>query len=240
MIRYFGISLGLHAAALAAVFSVASLPRTDVVESHAGDTVTVTFHGSVQPTRQVVEVLDAAEAEPEDTIVEIREEMLVEASDEAAVNSFQVVSEPAVQSAEPSKTALAPQSEVKPPEPIKMKEPEPVVAQKVKALTKIAVPSAHSTSGGRNTPARNLHCPAPPYPERARRFRIEGEVRVLVHIGEKGRVRDVEIVQSSGRSDFDNAARKTILRHWKYEPAVKWGKPIASRETVMVEFQLQR
>lgn len=237
MIRYLGISTGIHVAALAAVFSVASLPHTDVLQSNAGNTVTLTFHGTTNPNRQVVETVAEKSVETARVnlpLEQIRDLPVAQSKANKSVREDIAMKEVSVQS---KKTAS-------PPSINRQKMVKNVTASgKVENVMqqKPASPpsSVSSASGGQTIPARNVHCPAPPFPERARRYRIEGQVRVQVHIGESGRVSEVTILKSSGRSDFDRAARATILKHWKYEPALKWGQPTASRETVSVEFRLK-
>lgn len=50
------------------------------------------------------------------------------------------------------------------------------------------------------------------YPDRARRMGWEGEVRLSCTISENGTVQDIKIVESSGRSIFDDHAREIMAR----------------------------
>jgi len=80
--------------------------------------------------------------------------------------------------------------------------------------------------------------PTPPYPESARRQGMEGVVILRLMIDTIGKVRHADIVHSSGRKDFDKAAVETVERRWRYRPAMSWGHPVESQETVRVAFVL--
>lgn len=87
--------------------------------------------------------------------------------------------------------------------------------------------------------ARPFLAPNPPYPMSARRDGAEGEVLVAASIDPDGLVTAVSVSQSSGRNDLDAAATDTVLRRWRFRPATRAGKPIPSRETVLVRFVLE-
>lgn len=113
-----------------------------------------------------------------------------------------------------------------------------------KAWNKPASPGSKATpasaaTAGTTTGARASYCPAPPYPTAAQRAGREGTVRLRLTIAENGRVTAAHIVESSGRRDFDEAARTTILRQWKYHPAQATGTAVSSIEIVRVEFKLE-
>lgn len=108
-----------------------------------------------------------------------------------------------------------------------------------------AMPSMRAKGGeaaagaGAWAPPSAVHCPAPPYPVAARRAGREGAVRLRVVIAPNGRVKQAEVVESSGRRDMDEAALRTILREWRYEPARRGGVAVAAEETVRIEFRLR-
>ena len=81
--------------------------------------------------------------------------------------------------------------------------------------------------------------PKPPYPYRARRAGFEGEVLLEIDIEKSGRVGNATILKTSGRSDCDESARKTILERWKFTPAKRFGMPVATIERILVEFRLR-
>ncbi len=66
------------------------------------------------------------------------------------------------------------------------------------------------------------HCPEPRYPAKARRRKQEGAVVLLLTVDPGGHVLEVEIVESSGHSALDRAAKKTLAT-WRFGPApVAW------------------
>ncbi|MCP5020237.1 MAG: energy transducer TonB [bacterium] len=66
------------------------------------------------------------------------------------------------------------------------------------------------------------HCPEPRYPSKARRRKQEGAVVLLLTVDSKGNVTEVEIVESSGHSILDQAAKKTLAT-WRFATApITW------------------
>jgi protein TonB len=76
----------------------------------------------------------------------------------------------------------------------------------------------------------------PPYPKRALRDEIEGDVLVAFDVLEDGRVANPKIVK--GPADFHEAVLKIALT-WRYQPALLGGKPVKSRQTKLVSFRLE-
>jgi protein TonB len=79
---------------------------------------------------------------------------------------------------------------------------------------------------------------SPPYPTIARRLELEGRVMLRLTILADGKVSKAEVVTSSGRRDFDEAAQSWIVQHWTYQPAIKDGVPVASQALAAVNFTL--
>jgi protein TonB len=79
---------------------------------------------------------------------------------------------------------------------------------------------------------------SPPYPTIARRLGAEGRVTLRLTILADGKVGKAEVVTSSGRRDFDEAAQSWIVQHWTYQPAIKDGVPAASLAMAAVNFTL--
>jgi protein TonB len=77
----------------------------------------------------------------------------------------------------------------------------------------------------------------PPYPEEKRRLEQEATLKLRLSIDERGRVVAVEPV---GRADpsFLAAARRHILKAWRYKPAMEGDKAMASSTVVTLEFKL--
>ena len=79
---------------------------------------------------------------------------------------------------------------------------------------------------------------SPPYPAVARRLGAEGRVTLRLTILADGKVGKAEVVTSSGRRDFDEAAQSWIVQHWTYQPAIRDGVPVASQALAAVNFTL--
>ena len=76
----------------------------------------------------------------------------------------------------------------------------------------------------------------PPYPEVARRSRLEGVVVLEAVITKTGTVEEVKILRSL-HPVLDQAALNAV-KQWKYEPAVLNGRPVKVYFTVTVTFKL--
>ena len=78
----------------------------------------------------------------------------------------------------------------------------------------------------------------PPYPAIAARMHREGAVTLKLVISETGKVTSALLVKSSGHSELDQAALEWAVS-WKYKPALKDGKPVASTTEETVDFNLK-
>jgi TonB family protein len=88
-------------------------------------------------------------------------------------------------------------------------------------------------------PASQVFTTQPPYPPEARELGLEGAVRLQVRIGVDGCPRNVKIVRSSGRSDFDLSSLRTIQREWRFRPArSEDGVAVESTIVVRIAFNL--
>ena len=78
----------------------------------------------------------------------------------------------------------------------------------------------------------------PPYPDAKRRLEEEASLRLSLAIDARGRVTSVAPV---GAADpmFLAAARRHILRYWRYQPASEGGEPVASAVVITLTFQLE-
>jgi protein TonB len=98
-------------------------------------------------------------------------------------------------------------------------------------------PSAANAAGDDFGPLA-LEAPPPVYPPACVRSGKEGSVLCALHISTAGRVTAVEVLQSSGHRQLDEAAKTTLLR-WRFEPARKDGHAIAARIQHRVRFRLE-
>lgn len=77
----------------------------------------------------------------------------------------------------------------------------------------------------------------PPYPEALRAQEKEAVLRLRLAIDERGRVISVEPL---GKADpaFVTAARRHILKAWRYKPAMEGDRAVASSTVITLEFRL--
>ena len=77
----------------------------------------------------------------------------------------------------------------------------------------------------------------PPYPISKRESGDEASLRLRLSIDERGRVVAVDPI---GRADptFLEAARRHILRMWRYQPAMEGAKAVPSTTNITLKFQL--
>lgn len=86
--------------------------------------------------------------------------------------------------------------------------------------------------------ARPLADNAPPkYPVAALRAGVEGMVLVRAEVGADGRPVEVGYARRSGDRDLDRAALSAV-RNWRFQPALRNGKAVASVVQVPVDFVL--
>ncbi len=88
-----------------------------------------------------------------------------------------------------------------------------------------------------NRDASLLEQPRPSYPPEAFRAREQGTVVVLASIDATGKVQAVKIAKRSGSRILDRAAMNEV-RGWKFKPAMKGGKTVASNIQVPVDYKL--
>ena len=94
-------------------------------------------------------------------------------------------------------------------------------------------------SGGSTNPPTGGYQVKPRYPDSARRRGIEGTVVVKAYITEQGRVEGVQVEQSAGHSDLDQAAVEAVGR-WRFAPARRGRQPVAMWVSIPVQFVLNR
>jgi protein TonB len=86
-----------------------------------------------------------------------------------------------------------------------------------------------------NTPASALK---PPYPNDKLRLEEEATLKLRLTIDARGRVTMVEPVEAADPS-FLEAARRHIIRAWRYKPATEDGVAIGSSTVITLSFRLE-
>ncbi|MGA4637494.1 energy transducer TonB [Pseudomonas solani] len=80
--------------------------------------------------------------------------------------------------------------------------------------------------------------PKPPiYPAQARRRNQQGVVLVEVRLDERGGLREMKLLRSSGIESLDEAAMNAVAS-WRFRPEVQDGEPVPSRVRIPIEFAL--
>ena len=99
-------------------------------------------------------------------------------------------------------------------------------------------PGAEAT--GAVTPPRPLAGatnPRPAYPEASQARREQGQVQLRLAIDAAGRVIDIVVQRSAGYTALDEAALAAV-RRWRFEPALRGGRPVPASMTLGVTFQI--
>ena len=99
-------------------------------------------------------------------------------------------------------------------------------------------PVGNHGSGGSPLP-RNKSNPKPDYPPEALRARHEGVALIAVDVSAEGRPTSVSLLQSSGFSELDQSALRTLWR-WRFDPALRLGLPMASHVNIPIRFRLDQ
>lgn len=83
-----------------------------------------------------------------------------------------------------------------------------------------------------------LHRIEPQFSEEARKAKwAGGEVMATIQIDAEGVVQEVDVTEHPGMG-IDKTTVEA-LKQWKFKPAMKDGKPVATKATVQVNFQRQ-
>jgi len=112
--------------------------------------------------------------------------------------------------------------------------------QRPAAMVRHATPKTAAATV-RDRDARPLASnPVPTYPASALRSGIEGSVTARLQVDANGRVSDAEIVDRTGarNRDLDRAVLNTV-RSWRFEPAMRHGRAVASSVQLPVDFRAQ-
>ncbi|MBS0194770.1 MAG: TonB family protein [Proteobacteria bacterium] len=125
-------------------------------------------------------------------------------------------------------------------------QPPPVVspvATSVSPPANVASPASTGSTMAPNTTSTEtsltpLVSPAPAYPRDALREGVSGTVVLELLVDVDGRVLQARVVHGSGDRRLDTAAREQILRFWRFQPALRDGKPIQAQGLVPVVFRI--
>jgi TonB family protein len=90
--------------------------------------------------------------------------------------------------------------------------------------------------GGGVSAPRAVYSPDPEYSEEARKAKYQGTCVLWLIVGPDGKPRDIKIARSLGLG-LDEKAIEAV-KQWKFEPAMKDGKPVAVQINVEVDFRL--
>lgn len=88
-----------------------------------------------------------------------------------------------------------------------------------------------------DVPARPIWSPKPPYPPRAERAEVEGDVPLQIVIDTGGRVAEARSLSRCGYG-LDEAALQAILS-WRFSPALRHGHPVRVRMRWPFQFRLR-
>lgn len=78
---------------------------------------------------------------------------------------------------------------------------------------------------------------SPPYPYRARRLNLNGDVDIKFLVDESGRVSQLTILKATPPNIFDQSVRDTVSR-WRFEPGKVAGKAVNTWMTTTIEFRM--
>jgi periplasmic protein TonB len=90
--------------------------------------------------------------------------------------------------------------------------------------------------GGGVSAPRPVFTPDPEYSEEARKAKYQGVCVLWMIVGPDGKPRDVKVARTLGMG-LDQKAIEAV-RNWRFDPAMKDGKPVAVQINVEVSFRL--
>jgi len=97
-------------------------------------------------------------------------------------------------------------------------------------------PGVGEGRGGGVSAPRVIFQPDPEYSEEARKAKYQGTCVLWLVVGPDGKPRDIRVARSLGLG-LDEKAIEAV-KTWKFEPAMKDGKPVAVQINVEVSFRL--
>lgn len=86
------------------------------------------------------------------------------------------------------------------------------------------------------TAPRVVYSPEPEYSNEARRQKVGGVVTLGVVVTSAGKVTDIRVLNGRGYGLDEKAVE--AVRHWKFQPASKDGKPVSVEIALEIMFRL--
>ncbi len=246
------VSLGLHAAALIAVLFLlhAGVPVVATVDKPTEVELVMEEHkGEPHPT--AMPSPSAQKPAPQQPPVPQPDPpaaaAAVQGPEAPQPNAPEQTAAPVAPTPAPAETpqqAANPEQQAQMQEAKREAEPAPPAAQPapVISLQGTDSPSDARAFGDRVIPARPdavFHNRPPEYPIEAGLSGQQGVVGVVIHVSPAGTAVGVDLVTSSGHVLLDQAAEDAVMR-WRFMPAVKDGRPVASDMGIMFTFGLDR
>lgn len=109
------------------------------------------------------------------------------------------------------------------------------IASADRPITPAPQPSA--PAGGETRSVKPVSMDPPSYPRDALRREQEGHVVVEFTINTEGRPEDMVVAEAEPRNTFDREALRAVAR-WRFEPAMRDGRPVPQRIRHTLEFTL--
>jgi periplasmic protein TonB len=101
-------------------------------------------------------------------------------------------------------------------------------------------PAGTGSTGSGPATLAYLQAPPPPYPRAAIRQGLTGTVWLLVRVDAEGRPVEVTVERGSGHRVLDDAARRQVLQHWRFQPALVDGQAVPAWGRIPIDFSLTR
>src|SRR5512139_4156467 len=125
-----------------------------------------------------------------------------------------------------------------PPEAVSAGPAQPVASVAAPASAPAAAPSEPAVTPP-DYRAAYLNNPGPRYPVASRRRREQGIVMLKVRVSPTGEPEQVQVDQSSGFAELDQAAASVVKERWRFVPARQGDRPVAAWVAVPMQFSLK-
>ena len=99
-------------------------------------------------------------------------------------------------------------------------------------------PAAQDATAAVKRDVAGVALPAPAYPEAALEQGISGKVILIVDVAADGSVAAAKVERADPAGVFDATALEKVKK-WRFTPAMKDGKPVASQVRVPIEWRTQ-